>query len=67
MKRLQPGVYHDEQGGGLHIHAGELLRANGWPDTPTNREVLIGEAVRMFQSLSRTPVVVTNDPIPEVS
>jgi hypothetical protein len=66
MKCLQPGVYDDEQGG-LHINAGELLRANGWPDTPTNREVLVGEAVRLFQSLRpTTPVVVTDDPIPEV-
>jgi hypothetical protein len=42
--RLAPGVYDDNRGG-LHIVAGELLDAAGYQDTPENRQTLI-DAVR---------------------
>jgi hypothetical protein len=63
MKRLLPGVYDDEHGG-LHINAGELLRANGYVDTPTNRETLVTAALEMMRPLN-VPIVVSHDPVPE--
>ena len=39
-KQLAPGVYVDEHGA-MHIVMPELLAANGYADTPENRETLI--------------------------
>jgi hypothetical protein len=63
MKRIRPGVYDDEQGG-LHIEPGELLAAAGYPDTPTNRETLVLEAIRLFAKRHPSvPVTVSDDPL----
>lgn len=47
MKRLQPGVY-DDGDGGLHIVIVELLEAHGVEDTPENRATLTAAAERIF-------------------
>lgn len=47
MKRLAPGVYDDDEGG-LHLDVGELLAANGWPDTPENRDTIVRAGQHMF-------------------
>lgn len=47
MKRLQPGVYDDGEGG-LHIVIVELLAAHGVDDTPENRETLSRAAAQIF-------------------
>jgi hypothetical protein len=43
LRRLAPGVYDDDEGG-LHIAVVELLEANGYDDTPENRQKLIDAA-----------------------
>lgn len=45
--RLAPGVY-DDNAGGLHLVISEMLEANGWPDTPENRETLERAARDVF-------------------
>lgn len=47
MRCLAAGVY-DDGAGGLHLDVGELLAANGWPDTPKNRDELVRAAERLF-------------------
>lgn len=47
MKRLQPGVYDDGEGG-LHLAIPELLAAHGVDDTPENRETLTRAAQEIF-------------------
>jgi hypothetical protein len=47
VTRLGPGVY-DDGDGGLHLALGELLEANGYPDTPANREALVEAARDIF-------------------
>ena len=47
MRRLGPGTYDDGKGG-LHIYVPELLRLNGWPDTPENRDAVEQAARDMF-------------------
>ena len=46
--RLAAGVY-DDGAGGLHIVAGELLRASGWADTAENRDALERAALEAFE------------------
>lgn len=50
MQRLKPGIYHDGAGG-LHIDVTEMLRANGWPDTPANRDAIEQAARDMFGTI----------------
>ena len=54
VDRLGPGVYDDGEGG-LHLVLGELLEANGYVDTPANRQALI-EAARDIFGLKLTVV-----------
>lgn len=53
MKRLMPGVYDDEAGG-LHLDIAEFLDANGYVDTPENRETLIAAARDAYGSITVT-------------
>jgi hypothetical protein len=39
LTQIAIGVYADDRGG-LHLFVGELLEANGYADTPENRETL---------------------------
>lgn len=43
LERIAPGVYADGQGA-MHLFAAELLVANGYADTPENRELVASEA-----------------------
>jgi hypothetical protein len=45
--RIAPGVY-DDHAGGLHMVLPELLLANGYADTPENRETLLNVAREIF-------------------
>lgn len=47
MKRLEPGVYVDDEGA-LHLVLPEMLDAAGYADTPENRATLIDVAQAMF-------------------
>jgi hypothetical protein len=53
MKRLAPGVYDDEQGG-LHLDIAEFLDANGYADTPENRDTLINAAREAYGNITVT-------------
>jgi hypothetical protein len=66
MKQIAPGVYDDERGG-LHLDAAELLAANGFAVTPANVERLAAEARRMMRDIygDDVHVTVTLDPITE--
>lgn len=46
--QLLPGVYDDHEGG-LHLDLAELLRANGYADSPDNRATLIAAARDQFK------------------
>lgn len=50
LDRLQPGVYVDAAGV-LHLMVPELLEANGFQDTPANRETLTAAAMECFDDL----------------
>lgn len=41
-RKIAPGVY--ERDGEMHLDIPELLRANGYADTPENRETMIQAA-----------------------
>ncbi|MCA1834350.1 MAG: hypothetical protein LC750_16770 [Actinobacteria bacterium] len=43
LERIAPGIY-DDGAGGMHLVVDELLRANGYADTPANREMVIAVA-----------------------
>jgi hypothetical protein len=45
-RRIAPGIYAAEEGTML-LSLPELLEANGFPDTPENRDVLAAAAVRI--------------------
>ncbi len=48
--KLAPGVYVD-QGEVMHLDLAELLEANGWPDNPRNRQMLIQAAKDMARQV----------------
>ena len=58
MKRLMLGVYDDERGG-LHIDMAEFLAANGYPDTPENRDTFLAAVRHTFGG----EVTVTDAPV----
>lgn len=45
--RIAPGVY-DDGAGGMHIDVPELLVANGYADTPENRDTAEAAARDLF-------------------
>jgi len=47
VRRLAPGVY-DDGDGGMHLVLPELLAANGYADTPANREAMVAAARQVF-------------------
>jgi hypothetical protein len=49
--RLAPGVYDDNRGG-LHLLLPEFLAANGYADTPENRQTLIEAARDAFGAIT---------------
>lgn len=55
-----PGVYADEQGG-MHIDVSELLRAQGFADTPQNRATLTKAAqeffIRQYPAVTKVTVI----------
>jgi hypothetical protein len=48
-EKLAPGVYVTDDGA-LHLDLGEMLEANGWTDTPENREMLTRAAHDVFRA-----------------
>lgn len=48
--RLQPGVYANDRGE-MHLHVPEMLEANGYADTPENRDMLTRVATAMCERL----------------
>jgi hypothetical protein len=50
-RQLMPGVYVG-LGGGLHIVLPEFLAANGYVDTPENRQTLIAAAREAFGAIT---------------
>lgn len=55
LHQIAPGVYDDGQGA-MHLDLPELLRANGYTDTPENRETLI-EAAREMMGSAKVSVI----------
>jgi hypothetical protein len=51
MRKLAGGVYVDSDNA-LHIVMKELLEANGYEDTPHNREMLLAAAQEVFGPLN---------------
>jgi hypothetical protein len=50
LRRIAPGVY-DDADGGMHLVLGEMLTANGYPDTPENRQQLIDAVAEAFPGI----------------
>jgi hypothetical protein len=48
--KICPGVYDDGHGT-MHLDLAELLEANGYEDTPRNREMLFRTAAQAFAQL----------------
>jgi hypothetical protein len=56
---IAPGVYDDGHGG-MHINVRALLRANGYADTPANRETLARAAQDLIRDqFPQTKTIVT--------
>lgn len=47
LERIAPGVYSDGRGT-MHLEVRELLVANGYADTPANRDMVIDVAREMI-------------------
>ena len=52
-KKLAPGVYVQADGT-LHLFVNEMLEANGYADTPENRQTLIDAAREMAATIQAT-------------
>lgn len=64
MKKIAPGVYAGADGT-LHLVIPELLRANGYADTPANRDQVARAARELFaEQLPGVPVTETDRPLP---
>lgn len=51
LRKLAGGVYIDTADDSLHLSLPEILEANGWEDTPENREELAAAALRVYGKL----------------
>jgi len=52
LHKLAPGIY--AKGGELHLDLPELLKANGYADTPANRAMLIAAARELVAGTAMT-------------
>lgn len=50
IRRIKPGIYEAENGQ-LQLDVPELLADWGLADTPSNRELVCNEAIRLFREI----------------
>jgi len=56
LTRIAPGVYVDVDGG-MHLVVAELLVANGYVDTPENRETVVAATRKIARDFYRSTSV----------